>query len=358
MTSPSSSNEPIKLAIIGAGGMGMNQVEMFGKLNDCEVVAVCDVDADQAAKVAKMAGPETVAYTDIDRLFEELEFDAVSNCTPDRFHHPVALKAIGAGKHILSEKPPALNYGQAREMADAAAEAGVVNMINLTYRNAPAIQTARDIVASGEIGRVIHVEAGYYQSWLTSNVWGEWRTTPNWLWRLSTEHGSSGTLGDIGVHILDFASYPVGRYASVRCQLRTFDKAPGGRIDGYVLDANDSMVVTAEFENGAMGVIHATRWATGYQNRLALKIFGDKGSVRVDLDNDRHSVDVCSGENVNTIAWKTVAAEPTPNNYERFLASIRTGVNDQPDFERGAELQKVLDACFKADESGGVVAVN
>ena len=357
MTRLSSTTDPIRLAIIGAGGMGMHQVEFFGKLLDCEIVAICDVNPEQVAKVAALAGPETAAYTDIDRLFGEADFDAVSNCTPDRFHHPVALKAVAAGKHILSEKPPALNQEQAREMADAAADAGVVNMINLSYRDAPAIQKARGIVAGGQIGRVIHVEASYYQSWLVSDAWGEWRTNPAWLWRLSTEHGSSGTLGDIGVHILDFASYPVGPYASVRCQLRTFDKAPGGQIDGYMLDANDSMVVTAEFENGALGVIHATRWATGYQNRLALKILGDKGSVRLDLDKDRLSVEVCSGEDVNSASWTTVAAEPTPNNYERFLMSIRTGVNDQPDFERGAQIQKVLDACFEANESGGAVAV-
>jgi predicted dehydrogenase len=350
-------DEPIKLAIIGTGGMGTHQIGSFGELDACKIVAVCDVSSEQASKVAKMAGPDVAAFTDVDQMLDKADIDAVSNCTPDRFHHPIVMKAISAGKHVLSEKPPALNYDQAREMADAAQSAGVINMINLSYRDAPAIQKAHQVVASGEIGRVIHVEASYYQSWLVSNVWGDWKTTPNWLWRLSTGHGSSGTLGDIGVHILDFASYPVGPYKSVRCQLRTFDKAPDGQIGEYVLDANDSVVVTAEFENGALGVIHATRWATGYQNRLALKVFGDKGAVRIDLDKDRHTVDVCSGDDVNTVAWRTVAAEPTPSNYERFLASIQSGVNDQPDFERGAQIQKVLDACFDANESGTAVSV-
>ena len=240
-------------------------------------------------------------------------------------------------------------------MRDRAESAGVMNMVNFSYRDAPAIHTARQIVESGEIGRVIHVDAHYFQSWLVSAAWGDWRTSDTWLWRLSTAHGSSGTLGDIGVHILDFASYPVGRYASVRCDLRTFDKAPHGRIGDYVLDANDSMVAVAEFDEGALGVIQATRWATGYGNRLSLKIFGDKGAVRVDLDKDRNAVDICTGGDVDERAWKSVAAEETPNNYQRFLTAIRTGVNGQADFARGAEIQRVLDACFESHRSGETI---
>jgi len=345
----------IRLVIVGAGGMGQHQVEAFGRLADCDIVAVCDVDLEQAAKVAEMAGAEP--YSDLDKVFEEVEFEALSNCTPDRFHKPVAIKTVAEGKHILSEKPPALNYAEAREMADAAAQAGVINMINLSYRDAPAIQKAREIVSSGELGRVIHVEASYFQSWLVANHWGDWRTTPNWLWRLSTEHGSSGTLGDIGVHILDFATFPVGSFRSVRCQMRTFDKAPGGQIGEYVLDANDSIVVTAEFESGAMGVIHATRWATGYQNRLSLTIFGDEGAIRIDLDRAQDVVEICSGDDVQTATWREIECEPTPNNYERFLSSIRSAVNDEPDFERGAEIQRVLDACIEANETGREVTV-
>jgi predicted dehydrogenase len=349
------SKSNIRLALVGAGGMGMHQIGMFGKLDGCEIVAVCDVDKAQAEKAAKLAGPGTAVFTDLDHLFEQTEFDGVLNCTPDRFHHPVALRALRSGKHILSEKPLALNYREAQEMVEAAAEAGVVNMVNFSYRDAPAIQKAREIVSSGQIGRVIHIEASYMQSWLSSKVWGDWRTSPAWLWRLSTEHGSQGTLGDIGVHILDFASFPVGAYKSVRCELRTFEKAPDDRIGEYVLDANDSVVISADFKNGAFGVLQASRWATGYRNRVALQVFGDEGAVRVDLDKDRNAVDVCVGKDIDKSLWKTVAAPQTPNNYERFLSSIRSGVIEQPTFARGAEIQRVLDACFESDASGTAI---
>ena len=109
---------------------------------------------------------------------------------------------------------------------------------------------------------VRHVEAHYLQGWLTSQYWGDWRSSPHWLWRLSTRHGSLGVLGDLGVHIVDFATFPVGRIKTINCTLKTLHKAAGDRIGEYVLDANDTAVITAEFANGAVGAITTTRWAT------------------------------------------------------------------------------------------------
>lgn len=345
----------IRIAVVGVGGMGRHHVAAFSGKDGCEIVAICDVDMEQAKSIAAEIGAK--AYDDLDLMINQVEIDAISNCTPDRFHLPVSLKALRAGKHVLCEKPLAVNHAEAVQMEEAAREAGLVNMVNFSYRSAPAIQKARQIVSSGELGRIVHVEASYFQSWLTSRVWGDWRTSPAWLWRLSTEYGSQGTLGDIGVHILDFASFPVGGYTSVQCSMRTFDKAEGGRIGSYTLDANDTFAVHAEFENGAMGVIQATRWATGYQNRLALHLFGDKGAIRIDLDRSPDQLDLCTGPGVDEITWKTIDCEPTPDNYDRFLSSIRTGQNDQPDFARGAIIQKVLDACFASNESGAAVSV-
>ena len=138
------------------------------------------------------------------------EFDAAINCTPDGVHKATTLALIAAGKHVFCEKPLAPNYADALEMTEAAEKAGLVNMVNLTYRNSPAMQEARAMVQAGEIGELRHVEAGYRQSWLVSKAWGDWRTEDKWLWRLSKKHGSTGVLGDVGVHILDFATYGAG----------------------------------------------------------------------------------------------------------------------------------------------------
>lgn len=335
----------MRLAIIGAGSMAGEHAKHFGRLPGVEVVAVCDRDGDRARAFAERHGI-AAAYGDLDAMLARDDILAVSNATPDGVHKATSLAAIAAGKHILCEKPLATNAADAREMAAAAREAGVINMINLSYRDAPAIQHARELVASGALGRVMHVDASYRQSWLVSHAWGRWDQDSQWLWRLSEGHGSKGVLGDVGVHILDFASFPVGDITAVNCRLKCFDKAPGNRIGDYVLDANDTALMQVDFAGGALGTVQATRWATGHHNALTLGVHGERGALRVDLDAARDKLQVCLGEDVHPARWTTLEAPPTPSIYRRFVDSIASGRNDQPDFARGAALQAVLDACF------------
>ncbi len=347
----------IKLAIVGTGGMAGGHADWFqNKIKGCTVTACCDVVPGRAQAFAeKFKIP--AYYTDMDEMLGSEELDAISNVTPDRFHAPISLKAIAHGLHVLCEKPLATCYADARAMAVAARKKGVINMINLSYRNSSAIHRAAQLVQDGKIGRVLHFEASYLQSWLVSKAWGDWRVGDNWGWRLSTQHGSKGVLGDIGVHIVDFATYPAGDVRNVHCRLKTFDKAPGGKIGKYVLDANDSAVITVELANGALGVIHTSRWATGHLNSLRLEIHGDKGALQVNLDESSQQIKLCVGKDVDPCKWKTVTVPQTPSIYQRFIKSIQTGKNDQPEFARGAAGQTVLDACFLSDAEDRVVKV-
>lgn len=338
----------IKLALIGTGGMANAHARSFQAIRGVKITAACDVDAKRVAAFASSYGiPRT--FTSVEALLAEGDCDAVSVVTPDVWHAPVSLQAIGAGKHVLCEKPLATNYADAKKMADAARRKGVINMVNFSYRNASALQAAADWVAAGKLGEIRHVSASYLQSWLTCNAWGEWTTSPAWLWRLSSEHGSKGVLGDIGVHILDFASYPVGKMKAVHCKLHTFKKARGNRIGAYRLDANDSAFLRVEFANGAMASVETTRFATGHINSLFLSIHGTEGALRLDLDRSYSEMEVCAGDARHRAEWKTVKCKKTPSIYERFVKSIRTGEVDQAGFARGAEIQKALDACFVSD---------
>jgi predicted dehydrogenase len=339
----------IKLALVGTGGMAHAHANAFQKIRGVKLVAACDVDETRVKEFAAKFGiPKT--YTSLDALLAESGVDAVANVTPDAHHAPVSLKVIAAGKHILCEKPLATNYDDARKMAAAAKRKGVIHMVNFSYRNSSALQKAAELVQKGALGEIRHVEAHYLQSWLSSSVWGEWSTTPAWLWRLSTAHGSKGVLGDIGVHILDMASFPVGPMSSLRCKLKTFPKAKGNRIGDYTLDANDSALIHVEFANGALGSITTTRYGTGHQNSLQLSVHGTEGALRIDLDKSYTQLETCIGKDRHSAAWKTLECKATPNMYERFVKSIRSGVNDQPDFHRGAEIQKALDACVLSDD--------
>ena len=198
-------------------------------------------------------------------------------------------------------------------MTEAAEAAGLVNMVNLTYRNASAIQTARRMVEAGEIGEVRHVQASYLQSWLTGRHWGDWRSDERWLWRLSSQHGSKGVLGDIGVHILDFVTYGTGLdITALSARMKTFDKAEGGAIDVYTLDVNDSVAMTVEFENGALGVVHMSRFATGKSNDLDLTIHGDRGALKIWANSNDSTLETCLGPDIDTQTWTPYELPPSP----------------------------------------------
>jgi len=339
----------MRLLILGTGGMAKNHAKNFAAIDGVTVVGGVDVDPVRLEKFNKENNIEH-GFASLDAALAWGEFDAVANVTPDSIHHPTSIAALRGGKHVFCEKPLATDATKAFEMVDVAEQSGLVNMVNLTYRNVAQLQTAREIVLSGQIGAVKHVEASYLQSWLVSKAWGDWRTESQWLWRLSKKHGSNGVLGDIGVHILDFASFGSGMDIDhVFARLKTFDKAPGNKIGEYELDANDSFAMTVDFSNGALGVIHATRWATGHFNELRLRVYGERGGVEVQHRHDWSKLRVCLGEDAETGIWKEMEVPAVPTNYERFAASVRTGKTQQPDFRHAANLQRVLDFAMLSD---------
>lgn len=346
----------IRIGIVGTGGMAGGHAEAFRRIRGCKLVAACDIHRKVARAFARRYGIAEV-YTDIDEMLASSEIDAVSNATPDAAHASTSLKAIALGKHIFCEKPLATNYPDARKMAAAARRKGVINMVNLSYRNGSAIHKARRLVEGGAIGTVLHVAAHYLQSWLACKAWGDYRKNPAMLWRLSKKHGSMGALGDLGVHLIDFVTLAAGDIKSVNCRLKTFPKGRGERIGPYRFDANDSAAITAEFASGALGVIHATRWATGHTNSIKVSIHGKKGAIVVDLDEGPGVLRICRGPDVDKARWRTVKCGKVPDLYHRFIRSIRSGKNEQPDFTRAAAVQKVLSACFASDETGKAVKV-
>jgi len=343
---------PVRLAVVGTGGMANAQIKAFRKVGGVEFVACCDIDRKRAKDFAKKHGIDAV-YTDARELLAEIAPEAVTIVTSNRAHAPIALAALRQKIHVLCEKPLAMDTAEARKMHAAAKRSGVVHMVNFSYRNAPALEKARELVRSGALGRVLHVEASYLQCWLSSKIWGDWRKKPAFQWRQNVKAAGSGTLGDIGCHILDFATRAVGDIKELTCRLERFRKGvPGERIGGYKLDADDSVFVTARFKCGAVGTIHATRWATGYANRVSLRIFGDKGAVEVDLDRSRDSVRACTGKVARDHAtWAEFPAKPRGTNMARFLEAVRRGgrhggAAESPTFLDGLKVQAYLDACL------------
>jgi len=340
----------MRLLVLGTGGMANTHAQHFAAIEGVELVGAVDVDPARAKAFADQHGIANV-FTSLEDAIAWGDFDAATNVTPDRAHHPTTLALLAAGKHVMCEKPLAENYAKADEMARAAEASSLVTMVNLTYRNVAPLQKAREMVLAGAIGQVRHVEASYLQSWLVSKAWGDWATESQWLWRLSTRHGSNGVLGDVGIHILDFASYGAGSEVEhVFARLKAFDKAPGNRIGEYDLDANDSFAMTVDFANGALGVIHSSRWASGHLNELRLRMHGDRGALEVIHSTEGSSLRGCLGEDVETAIWREIDAGTVPTNYQRFAAAVAAGQKIEPGFRHAAELQKVLDLAIETEK--------
>jgi len=342
----------IRLAIIGTGGMANGHASSFKAFKGCEVVACCDIVPGRAKAFAEKHGIPR-AYTDAGAMLKKERLDGVSIATIDKAHAPTALLAIKHGLRVMCEKPLADNLANARRMAAAARAKKLITAVNFSYRNNPATQMAAQIVASGKLGRIMHVEGCYLQGWLVGKYWGDWRKKEAWLWRLSTRHGSAGVLGDIGVHLYDFASFIVGDIAALQCELKTFSKGMK-RIGPYVFDANDSMAAIVRFHNGAMGVLHSSRWATGHANTVALRVYGDKGGLDINLDRPvPETLRICVGQDVDKNTWWPVRCPPVPSMYQRFFDALKSGKQGQTSFEGGARVQAYLDASLKSAANGG-----
>ena len=347
-----------RLLILGTGSIAHRHGEQFALIPGCELVGAADTNLERAqAYAAEHTIPK--AFGSLDDALAWGEFDAAVNATPDPVHAPTTLKLIAAGKHVFCEKPLATNEADAVRMTEAADAADLIAMVNLTYRNAHALQKARAMIDAGEIGAVRHIESSYLQSWLTAAHWGDWRTEERWLWRLSTAHGSTGVLGDIGVHILDFTSFGAGLgFKALQARLKTFDKAENNRIGAYTLDANDSVAITAEMSNGALASIHMTRFASGNLNDLNLAIYGDKGALRIWANHLDSRLSVCLGPDLLTQTWRPLSAEPTPRNEKRFADALMSRTNGEPSFRTAAEVQRLLDLCIVSDRTGAWLAAH
>jgi predicted dehydrogenase len=157
------------------------------------------------------------------------------------------------------------------------------------------------------------------------------------------------------VHVLDFATYAAGLFpTNVSCRLATFHKAPGDRIGEYVLDANDSAVMHLRLSNGAIGTVHASRFASGHLNDLVVQLFGTKGGIEVRFEGNVSRLRASVGDDMLTGKWVEIETPPVKTNYQRFVAAIREGRQELPDFARGAALQQVLDLAVASDKAASV----
>ena len=244
-----------------------------------ELVVIYGRHEDRVREAARNYGFKRYT-TDWRAAVRDPEVEIVDNSLPNNMHLEPTLEALEAGKHVLCEKPLARNAEEARVLRDAARRAKVKAMVAFNYRFVPAVQLARQLVKSGVLGRIYHFRARYLQDWLVN-------PSAPLTWRLRAEEAGSGPLGDLGSHIIDLARFLVGEITAVTGVARTFieerplaeDPSKRGRVT-----VEDAFSATAEFENGAIGTLEASRFATGRKNYNNFEINGERGSIEFNLE--------------------------------------------------------------------------
>ncbi|MEC8436089.1 MAG: Gfo/Idh/MocA family oxidoreductase, partial [SAR324 cluster bacterium] len=205
--------------------------------------------------------------------------EAVVIVTPNHLHVPIAKAFLEAGIHVICDKPLAAHLADTEGLSELVKEQDRLFAVTYNYSGYPLIRHAREIIASGELGKIRVVQAEYPQDWLsekledTGQKQASWRTDPN-------QAGGGGCLGDIGTHAFHLACFVSGLTpASVLADLNSF-------VDGRQLD--DNVHVLLRFEGGAKGMLWASQVAPGNENGLRLRIYGDKAGLSWSQENPNY----------------------------------------------------------------------
>lgn len=333
------------------------------------MAAICGRDEAGVRQAAASLGWES-HETDYLRLIERDDVGLVDVVTPGNTHREIVLAALEAGKHVICEKPLANTLAEAKEMLDAAREAGTVNTVCFNYRRAPAVQLAKKLVDEGRLGTIRHWRSTYLQDFIMDPEFPL-------IWRLKKELAGSGALGDIGAHSVDLARFLVGGISEVAGMTETFVRErplEGAAGETGEVTVDDAAAFLARFENGALGTFEASRFAAGRRNKNAFEINGSKGSVAFDLermneldvffvDDDAdvqgfRTVNVTEPDHPYAGAWwppgHIIGYEHTfVHTIKDLMEGIKTGTSPAPTFEDAYRVQAVLDAVERSVEGGG-----
>lgn len=225
-------------------------------------------------RAAKAAGELGVARgaADIDDAIAAS--DIVHVCTPNADHAAHAHAAIAAGTHVVCEKPLATTIEDARSLVEAADAAGLVGAVPFVYRYHPMVREARALVAAGELGVVLSVDAAYLQDWMLLPTDNDWRATSN-------AGGASRAFADIGSHLCDLLEFVTGdRIVRLTARTRTVYTERGGAP----VPNEDIAALLVEFANGTLGTLLVSQMAAGRKNGLVFELHGSRHAARFEQE--------------------------------------------------------------------------
>ena len=271
-------------AVIGAGFIGAAHVEALRRLGNVKVVALCDTFG--AREKADRMNIE-LAYSDYEKMMDEVRPDAIHICTPNSTHYAIAKSAIGRGIHFVCEKPFTTTVEQAKELVKLAEEKGVTGAVNFHNRLYPITNEMRQIVAAGELGELFSAHGEYIQDWLLYET--------DYSWRLdSSQTGKTRAMADIGSHWIDLMEFVTGEKirrvsATFRtvypvrkkplAKVETFQTAKDTEYEPIPIDTEDEAALIFELTNGAIGNAIISMVYAGRKNTMTLHLAGSREAL-------------------------------------------------------------------------------
>ena len=347
-----------KVAIIGCGSIGTCHAGAYKNLSDkVELVACCDIIEARAKNYAERYGFKKY-YTDMHKMLEECELDAVSVCTWNSAHKDCTIAALRAGAHVICEKPMAMNTAEALEMQAEAEKAGKLLMIGFVRRHGNDAATALDFIKKDYLGELYHMKASYIRrAGFPGNWFGD------------KEYSGGGPLIDLGVHIIDLCRYLAGNPKPVTVYGVTFDKLGSrGNIRGNVpawtaettisqpnFNVEDMAIATIRFDNGVVLTAEASFSLHVKDDYQKIELFGTKAGLNLDpftLYTECNDIlaDVTIRGNVGCGDFFTAEIR-------NFLDAAEGKTECKAPAEDGVELMRILDAIYESARTGKSVDI-
>ena len=346
------------LALVGCGGITLqNHLPGFALCPDVRVTALCDKDPAVLERARQQTGVP-VTSTRFEEVVIRDDVQAVVIATPNVAHLPIALAAVRHGKHVLCEKPLALNAADARQMAAEADRAGVRHMTAFTYRFVPAMRYLHHLVKRGDLGQPYHYRSCRLQDWGTRGLG----------WRQSRALAGSGELGDMLSHRIDFAHHLIGPMRRLVANVKTLTPMRGGQPN----DTDDWVAILAEFQNDATGVLESSKLASGrnesWRSLDAVELNGSERTFAFTTGSwNTLQTGRAGGPGLESIeipsefhTWPGSPRDPRQGDplvsfrYDQaweFVDAIRSQRPCTPSFHDGAQAQAVMDAAIASANS-------
>lgn len=351
--------EKLKIAVIGVGNISGVHIEGYLKNPNVELYAFCDIDEKTLRAKGEKHGI-TRLYTDEAKMLAELpEIDAVSVCTWNSAHAPCTIMALNAGKHVLCEKPMAMNAEEAAEMIAASKKAGKKLMVGFVRRFGNDAAVAKDFIEAGNLGDIYYAKATYLR-----------RNGCPGGWFADKARSGGGPLIDLGVHVIDLVRYLMGCPTPVSAYGATFDGI--GKRE-YLKDnpdysirsrgdaphtVEDMATALIRFDNGAVLAVEASFNLHIGKGKNNIEMFGTKGGITISPEFELYT-------EVNNYLANVTLDKPTALSFEGlfeneinyFVDSILTDRDLSSIAEDGCTLMKILDAIYESARIGGEVKI-